>query len=83
MRQQKLKPTARSQDAPGQKSPSLAPPNSDMVELDPIVDQWLQELVKIAVAIAAREHGEKGGARREEQANSQESDLEEEPDLPF
>jgi hypothetical protein len=30
-------------------------------KIDPIVDQWLQQLVKVAVAIAARENGETEG----------------------
>jgi hypothetical protein len=30
-------------------------------KIDPVVDQWLQQLVKVAVAIAARENGETEG----------------------
>ena len=61
MSQRNPKPAARpNQKAPGSKSLSSDPPNSAMVEIDPIVDQWLQQLVKIAIEIAAREHREKG-----------------------
>jgi hypothetical protein len=44
---------------------STSPADNAIVRIDPIIDRWLQELARIAVAVAARENLTKGNVNDE------------------